>query len=46
MAFKDLDKALLMAFDSSIKYIISQNALIHVDTVLSRNYLLEELRRI
>jgi predicted HD superfamily hydrolase involved in NAD metabolism len=45
MAFTDLDKALLMAFDSSIRYIISKNALIHVDTVLSRNYLLEELRR-
>ncbi len=46
LAFIDLDKALLSAFDSSIQYIISKNGLIHVDTVLSRNYLIRELQTV
>ena len=46
LAFNDLNKALLRAFDSSIQYIISKNGLIHVDTVLSRNYVLNELQRV
>jgi predicted HD superfamily hydrolase involved in NAD metabolism len=43
LAFEDLDRALLLAFDSSIRYIISKNGIIHTDTVLSRNYTLKEL---
>ncbi|MHB1391971.1 MAG: bis(5'-nucleosyl)-tetraphosphatase (symmetrical) YqeK [Clostridia bacterium] len=46
LAFEHLDKALLLAFDLSIQYIISKNRPIHVDTVLSRNYVLKELQRI
>jgi len=43
LAFEDLDKALLLAFDSSILYLISKNKIIHLDTVLSRNYILTGL---
>lgn len=43
LAFENLDKALLLAFDSSIRYIISKNGIIHIDTVLSRNYMINEL---
>lgn len=43
LAFKDLNKALLLAFNSSIEYLLSKNELIHVNTVLSRNYVLKEL---
>lgn len=42
-ATKDLDKALLIAFNSSIIYLISKNELIHMDTILSRNYMLKAL---
>lgn len=45
LALENLDKALLAAFDSSIQYIISKNGLIHINTVLSRNYLLKELQQ-
>lgn len=41
-AYIDLDEAVLMALNSSIRYIISKNGLIHIDTILSRNYLLKE----
>lgn len=44
LAFENLDKALLAAFDSSIRYIILKNELIHINTVLSRNYLINELK--
>lgn len=44
MAFKDLNKALLLAYNSSIKYLLSKNELIHVNTILSRNYVLKELQ--
>lgn len=43
LAVKDLDKALLSAFNSSIAYLISKNGLIHMDTILSRNYMLNEI---
>lgn len=46
LAFKNLDKALLLAFNSSIEYVISKDGLIHINTILSRNYLLKELKRI
>lgn len=45
LAGEDLDKALLMAFDSSIMYLVSRNGIIHTDTVLSRNYILEEVHK-
>lgn len=46
LAFEDLDRALLLAFNLSIKYILSMNGLIQMNTILSRNYLLKELKEI
>ncbi len=46
LAFNSLDEALLLAFDSSIKHVISKKGLIHIDTVQARNYLLKELKKI
>jgi len=46
LAFENLDEALLMALNSSIQYIMARDGLIHVDTVLSRNYVLKELQKI
>jgi len=46
LAVENLDKALLIAFNSSIEYIISKNGLIHVNTILSRNYVLKQLQNI
>ena len=43
LAVEDLDKSLLLAFNSSIEYLISKNALIHMDTVLSRNFILNKV---
>lgn len=41
----DLDKALLMSFDNTIKYVISINKLLHPRTVEARNFLLRELNK-
>lgn len=38
--FEDFDKALLMAFDGIISFVLSQDCLLHTDTVSARNYLL------
>jgi predicted HD superfamily hydrolase involved in NAD metabolism len=46
LAYGKLDEALLMAFNSSIHYIMSKNQLIHVDTILSRNNILKELQKL
>ena len=39
-AFKDIDQAMVMALDRTIKYIISKGTLIHPDTVDARNFLI------
>lgn len=41
----DLNKALLMSFDNTIKYVISINKLLHPRTVEARNFLLQELNK-
>lgn len=38
----NLDKALLLSFDNTIKYVISINKLLHPRTVQARNFLLEQ----
>ncbi|GAA0124327.1 hypothetical protein UT300019_02280 [Clostridium sp. CTA-19] len=40
VAIKDLDKALLMMYNQTIKYIISKNQLLYPKTIEARNYLL------
>lgn len=39
-AESDLDAALLMAFDTTITYVISRAGLLHPNTVLARNYMI------
>lgn len=40
LAYEDIDKALLCAFDNIIKYVIDQNSLIHPFTIEARNSIL------
>ncbi|MBP2634948.1 MAG: putative superfamily hydrolase [Firmicutes bacterium] len=40
LAFKDLDTAMLVAFDQSLHYVIERSLLIHPATIEGRNYLL------
>ncbi|MCX7710089.1 MAG: bis(5'-nucleosyl)-tetraphosphatase (symmetrical) YqeK [Clostridia bacterium] len=39
-AFNQMDHAVMMALDRTIKYVISKGALIHPDTIEARNYLI------
>jgi predicted HD superfamily hydrolase involved in NAD metabolism len=39
IAFEDIEEALVKALDSTIKYIIAKEALIHPDTVRTRNFI-------
>lgn len=45
MAHKDLDKAVLMAMDSTLKYLIESGSLIHIDTINARNYIIIEMSK-
>ena len=38
---KELDKALLISFNNTIKFVIENNQLIHNRTVDARNYLIK-----
>lgn len=39
-AFRNLDEALLLAFDSTIKLVVSRRNLLHKDSVEARNYII------
>lgn len=39
----NLDRALLLAFENTIRYLLAQGGLIHPQTILTRNWLLENL---
>lgn len=40
LALKDLDAAVLMALENTIKYVIKRGELLHLDTIMARNYLI------
>jgi predicted HD superfamily hydrolase involved in NAD metabolism len=40
IAFNDLDKAMAISLDDTLKYVLSKGALIHTLTVSARNYLI------
>lgn len=40
LAYVNLDKALLKSFDDTIMYVLTRGAIIHLDTIKARNYLL------
>ena len=44
ISYIDLDKAMLYAFDITIKYVISKQKLIHMETIKGRNYILQRIR--
>ena len=44
LAFENLDEALLYAFDSTIKYIISKKGLIHKNTIDARNCIIRTIK--
>lgn len=44
IALKNLDEALLGAFNSSISYVLSKHGFLHINTVLARNYVLKEVQ--
>ena len=44
MAFLNLDKGVLLAFDSTIKHVVNGGKLLHTDTIISRNYLLQSIK--
>jgi predicted HD superfamily hydrolase involved in NAD metabolism len=40
LAYENLDEALLLSFDNTIKYVIDKGELIHKDTIEARNFIL------
>lgn len=42
LAFKDLDKSLLLILNTNIKFLIERNKTIAIDSVEARNYLIEK----
>lgn len=42
LTFENLDEALLLSFNNTIKYVLSKKQLVHPDTIDARNYLLFE----
>lgn len=42
-AMIDIDRAILLALDGSIRYVLSKGEMLHIDTVNSRNYILSEI---
>lgn len=45
VARTDLNQALMMCFDSSIKYVIRKGGLLHPNSILARNFLLAQMRK-
>lgn len=44
LAFKDLDRSLLLTLNTNIKFLIDRNKVIFIDTIDARNYLIEEIK--
>lgn len=42
LAFKDLDKSILLAMNNTINFLVNQNSLIHLNTIKARNFLVYE----
>jgi len=43
LCFKDIDTALLMALDNTIRYVLAKGTLLHIDTVNARNGILKAI---
>jgi predicted HD superfamily hydrolase involved in NAD metabolism len=44
VAFVDIDKAILIALDRTIEFVLKKGALMHADTVFARNYIISSLK--
>ncbi len=42
LAYKDLDKAILLSLENTIRHILNKGILIHPDTINARNYIIME----
>ena len=40
LAYENLNKAIILAVDNNIQFVIKQNHLLHLDTIKARNYLI------
>lgn len=45
VALTDLDKALLMAFNNTIRFVIDKDQMLHMDTIRARNYLINHMEK-
>ncbi|KDR94077.1 putative HD superfamily hydrolase of NAD metabolism [Peptoclostridium litorale DSM 5388] len=43
LAFEDIDAALLLAFDNTIRYVLSIRKILHTRTIEARNFILEQM---
>ncbi|EOC99806.1 bis(5'-nucleosyl)-tetraphosphatase (symmetrical) YqeK [Caldisalinibacter kiritimatiensis] len=43
LAYRDLDKAILLSMDNTIKYVVKNEWLLHIDTIKARNFILSSL---
>jgi len=43
-AYKDIDKAILLALESTIGYVIQRGMLLHPDTIYTRNYIIMSMQ--
>ena len=41
VAYEDLDKAMLLAFNNTIKFVIQKDQYLHINTIEARNYILK-----
>lgn len=44
LSMDNLDGALLAAFDSSLRFLIGKRQMVHINTILARNYVLEHFK--
>ncbi|OGO78858.1 MAG: hypothetical protein A2Y23_05130 [Clostridiales bacterium GWB2_37_7] len=44
LSLKNIDEAMIAAFDSSIRFLIGKRSLIHSNTFLARNYILKQIK--
>ena len=42
LAYKDLDKAVLLSLENTIRHILNKGVLIHPNTINARNYIIKE----
>lgn len=44
LAYRDLNRSILLSLDNTIRYVMNKGAFIHPDTILARNFIIKESR--